>query len=63
MWRWLNFQTSEVDVKVAKINVGSLNFHTDMPSKDGRLLISPRLRQIKKYERGKRLNVKIHTLF
>jgi hypothetical protein len=56
-------QTSEVDSKLAPVNVGHEILYTDRSSKDEQLLIRPFLPKNKKYEHGGRLNVKIHSLF
>jgi hypothetical protein len=53
-------QTSEVDAKLAPVNVGP---YTDRSSKDEQLLIRPFLSKTKKYEHGGRMNVKIRSLF
>jgi hypothetical protein len=56
-------QTSEVDAKLAPVNVGPLNFVYDRSSKDEQLLIRPFFVKNKKYEHGGRLNIKIRSLF
>jgi hypothetical protein len=56
-------QTSEVDAKLAPVNVEHEILYTDISSKDEQLLIRPFLSKTKTPNHGGRFNVKIHSLF
>jgi hypothetical protein len=58
-----DFQTSEVDAKLAPVNMGPWNFVYWYILKGWTTFNETIFVKNKKYEHGGRLNVKIHSLF